>query len=59
MTKWEYKTVHIPVPHNFWATTLRFEKVEPELNRLGAKGWEVVSIKWLNRGIYAVCKKPV
>jgi ribosomal protein L40E len=39
MAKWEYKTVY--------AKTLTNDKgIEPMLNRLGAEGWELVSVIW-------------
>ena len=40
--RWSYRVIDIKP--NFWKSTASTEGIEIELNRMGAQGWELVSI---------------
>jgi hypothetical protein len=43
--KWEYHVLKLKTEFGFWSgTEFDSEALEEELNRLGAEGWELVSI---------------
>jgi Domain of unknown function (DUF4177) len=43
--KWEYHVMQLKTDVGFWSgTEFDAEALQDELNRLGAEGWEVVSI---------------
>ena len=62
--KWEYKTVKFDVA-GWWAPNVDPHKLDAELNRLGAEGWELVSAfdtNWshgASRDVVAIFKRAV
>lgn len=61
--RWEYKTIQYN-RRNFFGGALKIDAAEfnDQLNRLGAEGWELVSIApniagWQAQGVIAVFKR--
>lgn len=44
MRKFEYKVVELEIPRFLDSGTIRISEYQRKLNRLGSKGWELISI---------------